>query len=292
MNRILENEYIEYIKDNNVEELKKVIPLCHPADIVEILNNVNSKTQFELFEIIPPDIASEFIVDLNQDVLENILFHLNKQDLIEIIDEMDTDEATDILNDVEDTLANQVLNAINDKESNDIKELLKYDEESAGGIMQTEIFSVCENETVAELIEIIKQHSEVVENAHHVFVTDENKKLTGYLNLVDLLINSNDKIAKELIKEDVITVHVDLDQEEVAHTFRKYDLYVIPVVDDNNVLLGRITADDIIDIIDDEASEDAYKMVGLENEDRVFTSPLKSVKHPNFDGYYPRYCNG
>lgn len=278
MKHKVDKKILKKIKSGDIKNIKDQLLALHPADIAEILNNIDSQMQEELFDLIPPEIASEFIVDLNQDVLDNIMLHLNKEELIEIVDEMDTDEATDLLNDLEDNEANQLLNAIGDNESEDIKRLLKYDEESAGGIMQTEIFSVQESSSVNELVDILRENAEMVENAHYVFVTDHENRLKGYLNLVDLLLNSKYNTAKQLMKEDVISVNVNIDQEEVAHIFRKYDLYVIPVVDANDKLLGRITVDDIIDIIDDEASEDAYKMVGLENEDRVFTSPIKSVK--------------
>ncbi|MEA1972560.1 MAG: hypothetical protein U9N34_04605, partial [Candidatus Cloacimonadota bacterium] len=165
-------KFDKLIKDSNIDDLKKIIAKSHPADIAEILNSVNSETQFELFGVISYEVASELIADLNDDVLKNILLHLNKQDLVGIIDEMDTDEATDLLNNFDYELTKQLLDTINDNESEGIKELLKYDEESAGGIMQTEIFSVSENDSVAILIETIREHREVVDNAHYVFVVD------------------------------------------------------------------------------------------------------------------------
>jgi magnesium transporter len=129
-----------------------------------------------------------------------------------------------------------------------------------------------------EIVEYIKSQAHEVENIHYAFVIDSKNKLLGRLDITKLLWQSAQARAKDIMDTDIITADVELDQEQVAHLFRKYDLYILPVIDKQGHLLGRITVDDVIDVIDEEASEDAYKMVGLESEDKVFTKPLNSVR--------------
>ena len=155
---------------------------------------------------------------------------------------------------------------------------MTYDEESAGGLMQTEIIAVYKTKKRDQLIEYIRENHDEVENIHYVFVIEKDFSLIGILDITKLLLAKPDQTAAEIMDPDIISVNVDVDQEQVANLFRKYDIYSLPVVDEENKLLGRITVDDIIDVIDDEASEDVYKMVGLESEDRVFTHPLSSVR--------------
>lgn len=195
-----------------------------------------------------------------------------------MIDEMVSDEATDIAAELDEEQLKDVLEKIDKEDSKEIKQLLEYDEDSAGGLMQTEIIAVNAEMKRDEMIEYIRENYEDVENIHYIFVVDDDNRLIGILEVTRLLLAKPQRQAKDIMDKEVISANVNLDQEQVAHIFRKYDIYILPVIDNEDHLLGRITVDDIIDVIDEEASEDAYKMVGLENEDRVFTSPLSSVR--------------
>ena len=267
----------QLIEEQDTSALRALFDDNHPADIAAIVNDLPEESQIFAFKHMSDEIASEVLAEMHEEVREEILEHFNQERLVRIIDEMDTDEAADIISDLDEDVSRHVLEHIDHEDSENLRQLLAYDEESAGGLMQTEIIAVNQDMRRDELIELIRENAEEVENIHYVFVVDGENRLIGVLDLVQLLLCAPRKQAKELMSPDVISTRVDTDQEEVASLFRKYDIYALPVVDAEDRLLGRITVDDIIDVIDEEASEDAYRMVGLESEDKVFTAPLNSV---------------
>ncbi|NQV17868.1 MAG: magnesium transporter [Armatimonadetes bacterium] len=272
------NQILEYFENNQQNRLKEKINLLHSADSAQIINELPSEYQFTAFSLLNDENASDVLPDLYDELREDILEKMQQNRLVKIIDEMETDEAADIIGELEDDVSKELLEKIDKEDSEDIKQLLKYDEESAGGLMQTEIIAANQEMKRDEIIEYIRENYEEVENIHYIFVVDNDNKLIGLLEVTHLLLAKPQRKAKDIMDKNVISAQVDLDQEQVAHIFRKYDIYILPVVDKEHHLLGRITVDDIIDVIDEEASEDVYKMVGLESEDRVFTSPLSSVK--------------
>ncbi len=271
-------QIIEYFENNRQEELRDKMNKLHPADSAQIINELPSEYQLTAFSLMNTENASDVIHDLHDELREEILETIQQPRLVKIMDEMDSDEATDIAAELDEERLKDVLEKIDKEDSEEIKQLLVYDEESAGGLMQKEIIAVNADMKRDEMIEYIRQNHEEVENIHYVFVVDDKNKLLGIIEISRLLLAKPQREARDIMDKDIISVPVDMDQEQVAHMFRKYDIYILPVVDKANQLLGRITVDDIIDVIDDEASEDVYKMVGLESEDRVFTSPLSSVR--------------
>jgi len=271
-------QILDLLENNQLEKLKETINLLHPADTAQIINELPDEYQTLTFKLLNHEIASDVLPDLYDEVREEILENIQQNRLVKIIDEMETDEATDIISELEEDVSKRLLEKIDREDSEEIKQLLKYDEESAGGLMQTEIIAVHQDMERDEMIEYIRENYEEVENIHYIFVVDDDNRLIGVLEVTRLLLVKPQRQAKDIMDKEVISANVNLDQEQVAHIFRKYDIYILPVIDNEDHLLGRITVDDIIDVIDEEASEDAYKMVGLESEDRVFTSPLSSVK--------------
>lgn len=271
-------EVLELFENNNIPELKDKINSLHPGDIAQIINELPEDHQFVIFRLLNHENASDVLPDLYDEIRDSILENIQPQRLVKIIDEMESDEAADIISELDEDRSKEMLEKIDVDDSEEIKQLLQYDEESAGGLMQTEIISLHREMKRDDMIEHIRQNYEDVENIHYVFVIDKDVKLIGVLEITRLLLAASQTKAEDLMDKNVIFATVEMDQEKVAHIFRKYDLYILPVVDQENHLLGRITVDDIIDVIDEEASEDVYKMVGLESEDRVFTSPLSSVR--------------
>jgi len=271
-------QIIEYFENNRQEELRDKMNKLHTADSAQIINELPSEYQLSAFSLLNTENASDVIHDLHDELREEILETIQQPRLVKMIDEMDSDEATDIAAELDEEQLKDVLEKIDKEDSEEIKQLLVYDEESAGGLMQKEIIAVNADMKRDEMIEYIRKSHEEVENIHYVFVVDDKNILLGIIEISRLLLAKPQREARDIMDKNVISLPVDMDQEQVAHMFRKYDIYILPVVDKANQLLGRITVDDIIDVIDDEASEDVYKMVGLESEDRVFTSPLSSVR--------------
>ncbi len=274
-------EIVLLLEQSAETELREKLNQLHPADTAQIINELPSEYQQYSFSLLNEENASDVVLDLHDELREDILEIMQESRLVKILDEMDSDEATDLVSELDDVRTEKVLKKLDiiDKEDSDeIRQLLVYDEESAGGLMQKEIIAVHFDMKRDEMIEYIRENYEDVENLHYVFVVDNHNCLVGILELAKILLAQPDKRANEILDKDVVVANVNVDQEEVAHIFRKYNLLTLPIVDDENHLLGRITVDDIIDVIDDEASEDAYKMVGLESEDKVFTNPISSVR--------------
>lgn len=271
-------QIIELFENEKIDEITKKINLLHPGDVTEIIHELPAEYQVTAFSLLTPDLASDVMYDLHDELREDILENIQPNRLVQIMDEMESDEATDIAAELDEDQLNDVLQKIDKEDSDEIKQLLVYDEDTAGGIMQKEIITVNKEMNRAEMIDHIRADYDEVERLYYIFVTDEDSKLIGILEASKLLLCKTEQKAFEIMDKEVISAPVDLDQEEVARIFRKYDIYILPVVDAENHLLGRITVDDVIDVIDEEASEDVYKMVGLESEDKVFTSPLSSVR--------------
>lgn len=267
-----------YLDNQQYRELQTLLNQLHPVDIVQLLNDLPTDEQKLVFELLDIEVASDVLPHLPDQILEDILADIHTNKLVKIIDEMETDEAADIISEMKEEDSEELLARIDQQDSQNIKQLLNYDEDSAGGLMQTEIIAVQKSAKRDQLIEDIRKNYDEVEKINYVYVVDDENKLIGNLDIAKLLLAKPERKAEDIMEPVVISAPVDMDQEHVANLFRKYDIYTLPVVDSENHLLGRITVDDIIDVIDEEASEDAYKMVGLESEDRVFTNPLSSVR--------------
>lgn len=280
MENFVNREHLYDLLDRKeLKKIKKTLSELHPADITLIINDSPSEYQLPIFLSLSTQTASDVLLELHSEVKENITNNLARTKLLGIIDQMDSDEQVDLIAELDEDKKNEILNNILDKEDKKIiKEFLTYNEDSAGGLMKSEVISVNQKFTVSQVIEFIGKNYEEVENLYYIFVVDDKNHLIGHVNLAKLIVAKKSRSVGEIVEKDNFSAHVNMDQEKVAHIFRKYDIYSLPVVDDNGILRGRITVDDIIDVIDEEASEDVYKMVGLENEDKVFTSPFNSVR--------------
>ncbi|HPR16733.1 MAG TPA: magnesium transporter [Candidatus Cloacimonadota bacterium] len=272
------DQILESFENNKLENLRLYLDQLHPADAAQIINQLPHEFQVQAFSLLSSEVASEVLPELHDEVREDILGTIYPPRLVEIMGEMDSDEAADIAAELDEDQLKEVLSKIDKEDSEDLQQLLTYEEDTAGGLMQVEFISVHEDLRRDEIIEYIRKNYEEVDNLHYIFVIDQDEHLKGLLEITKLLLAKQNNSAHELMESEFISIPVTMDQEEVAHIFRKYNLYILPVVDANNKLLGRITVDDVIDVIDEEASEDAYKMVGLESEDKVFTRPINSVK--------------
>lgn len=269
---------IGLLESNNLDQLKDILGNQHPADVAEFINQAPQEYHTTIFKLLDDEMASDVLYEIHDEYRSEILENTKTERLHDILDEMETDEAVDILSELKDQVTSDVLSSFDSEERKQFRTLLSYDEESAGGLMQTEIIAVNQKLERSEVIEDIRKNVDEVENIHYVYVVDDKQKLVGVLDIGHLLLAPDSSIVAEIMETTIISALVDMDQEKVANLFRKYDIYSLPVIDKSNTLLGRITVDDIIDVMDEEATEDAYRLVGLNEEDRVFTRPLNSVK--------------
>jgi magnesium transporter len=250
----------------------------HAADIADLIDELDEETRLKLFSLLDVDKASDVILELSDTSREQIIEDLSNEQLTDIIEEMDSDDRADIIAELSDDQAKAVLDAIEPEDSQEVKELLKYGEDTAGGIMQSELVSVGKQATINDAFQAVAEAKDEIENIHNIFVVDENDKLIGSVPLQSLITMKRFTPIVDVIDEDIPSVPYNMDQEEVARIFKKYDLVSIGVVDDQNRLLGRITIDDVVDAIQEETSEDMYRIAGLGEGDTIFHSTTDSVK--------------
>jgi magnesium transporter len=252
-------------KDGN--KLRELLHELHFADIAELLEELSSDEATYLVKTLESELTSEALMELDDDVREKILDRLSPKEIAEELAEMDTDDAADIIAELDDHIQEKVINKLDDEEhAADIIELLKYDEDTAGGLMAKELVQVKETWTVAGCVREMRRQAENVTRVHSIYVTDKEGKLKGRLSLKDLLTASEKTKISEIYipKVDYVTVHTE--GEEVARIMQKYDLEAIPVIDEEGVLVGRITIDDIVDFIKDEAEKDYQMAAGISSD--------------------------
>ena len=263
------------IKNKNDAALQKQLNALHYADIAEILDELNLDQATYIIKLLDSETTSDVLSELEEDVREKVLQNLSVKEIAEEVKELDTDDAVDLISELPPERKQKVIAQIDDKELvADINELLEYDENSAGGLMAKELVKVYETWTVAGCLRKIRTQAENVKRVHSIYVVDKADKLIGRLSLKDLLIAKNETKISAIYIPKVDAVHVNDDDEDVARLMAKYDLEAVPVVDDEKTLLGRITIDDIVDVIIEEAEKDYQLAAGItqdvDAEDSIF----------------------
>ncbi len=255
------------IEEQQTGTLLTIITDLHPADIEAVLNRLKPGKRKFLFNILPAEVASEVLPELDDPVAEDVLEEVSDERLSSIIGEMDSDDAVDVLGELDDDVKARVLESLKDKVSADVKELLFYDEDTAGGIMALEVIAMPEDASVNETIAQIRELKDKVDNLFNVWVVDKDYHYRGFISLTNLVLAKGNTKIKSIMEESDLTINVNEDQEEVANFFKKYDLVSSPVVDDAGKLVGRITFDDIVDVMEEERSEDIARISGAPDEE-------------------------
>lgn len=239
----------------------------HYADIAEIINELNEDEATYLIKLLDTDKTSDVLTELDEDVREAILKNLSAKEIAEELGELDTDDAADIIGELPTSMVQEVISEIEDREhAKDIVDLLRYDENSAGGLMAKELVKVRENWDVLKCVKEMRSQAENVTRVHSIYVVDEEEKLKGRLSLKDLLTTSTRTHIADVYIPKVDSVNVNEKPEEVAKIMSKYDLEAIPVVDEIGRLVGRITIDDIVDVIREEADKDYQMAAGISQD--------------------------
>ena len=258
------SETLELVKLSDEKSIVKIFSNYHHADIAEILEELNSDDATYIIKLLDSEKTSDVLMELDDDYREKILKNLSIQEIAEEVEELDSDDATDIISELPEEKQKKVISKISDAEHKaDIKELLKYDEDSAGGLMAKELIKVNENWSVTRCVKEMRTQASEVTRVHSVYVVDNDDILLGRLSLKDLLVANPKTKIKSIYKKNVDHVFDTDTAESVASTMQKYDLGAIPVVNKKKKLLGRITIDDIVDLIKEEAEEDYQLAAGI-----------------------------
>jgi len=282
MNAEIKKTHIEEFKDllgaRESESIKKLVKELHASDVGRIFKGLDEKEAMEFFKLLTNVVASEVLLDVDDHQRQKLLDTLKPERLIEVVDEMETDDAADIISELPAEDARQVLDGIDVKDSIDVQRLLVYPEDTAGGKMQAELVSIPGNVTAEHGIKEVREKSVDMENITNIFVVDALGKLIGVLPIARLIQGSPDVLISEIMDREPMHVTTEVDQEEVARLFERYDLLSLPVVDGKGVLVGRITVDDVVDVIEEEIYEDFFRMAGLNKEERITDTPLRSIR--------------
>ena len=268
-----------YIEVSNDKAIVALFEEMHYADIAEILDELSFDNVVYIIKLLDSEKTSAVLMELDEDIREKTLQNLSAKEIAEEVEELDSDDAADIIGELSKERQEAVMSQIEDEEHvKEIEELLAYNEDSAGGLMAKELVKVNENWTVLKCVREMRAQAEEVTRVHSIYVVDDNDKLKGRLSLKDLLITSTKTAISEVYipKVDFVNVHDNLD--EVSNKMRKYDLEAIPVVDNDGILLGRITIDDIVDVIKEEADKDYQLAAGLTQDVEADDSILQLTK--------------
>ncbi|NUN68647.1 MAG: magnesium transporter [Bacteroidetes bacterium] len=260
--------------------IKNILNDIYPTDIAHIINRLEFGQGEYLFSLLTTEEQGKVIVELDDDHREHFLATLKSEQISDIVEELPSDEATDIVSELSEEKAEEVLEDLSTEDSQELKELLQYDENTAGGIMQKEVITVNQKDTVKKAIQSVRRAAKEDHDQHFyfVYVVDESDKLVGSLSVSNLILLSPARRIYKVMDKDIISVKTDMDQEEVANIFKKYNLVSAPVVDFSGRVVGRITVDDIVDVIEEEASEDIFRLGGVGPNERISTPPLVSLR--------------
>ncbi len=276
IDEVLERIRVALDKDN-LDEVTAILETLRRSDQAEVFSDLPPEDQQEILPLLTPESSADILEELEDEDVFDIATRMETDRLVEIVDEMEPDEAADLLGDISAEQAEEVLSRID--ESDEVRNLLVHDDETAGGVMTSLAFQIKETMTVDTAIQNLRQLAPDSEDIYYLFVQDRHNKLVGVVSLRGLVTARSGTLIKEIMDPDPISVQVGADQEKAARLMQRYDLLALPVVDAGNNLVGMITYDDLLDVLEDEATEDIYRLGGVPKEqpaDVRLTSAMKT----------------
>ena len=266
------------LESGNLQGAKSLLIPVQPVDIAEAIEGLPEASQLIAFRLLSKAEAIEVYEYLNTDVQQALIQEFKRQEVLDVVDKMSPDDRARMFDELPAKVVRRLLSQLSPKERQATAILLGYGEDTAGRIMTPEYISLKENLTVSQTLERIRNLANASEVVYYLYVTDNSRRLTGIVSLRDLVIAAPDTTLAEIMTRDVVFVHTDTDQEEVARTIQRYDIVALPVVDSEERLVGVVTVDDVIDIIEQEATEDIYALGGVQSDgDNYFQTNLLTV---------------
>ncbi len=250
----------------------------HPADLAEMLEDLDESEQISIIENLDEDLAADTLAEADLETQQQIIEKLDTETASEIIEEMDPDEAADLLQEMDQDRAREILEHMDLDEASDVRKLLEHDEYTAGGIMTTEYAAIFEDFTVANAFSHLRLVAADIEIIYYLYVIDSQERLKGVVSIRDLLSANPASPVTEVMDDDLVYVYANTPQEEVANLISKYDYMAIPVVNDQQQILGVVTVDDVMDVMEEEATEDLFKFAGTTDEELSYNSPLQACR--------------
>lgn len=264
----------ELIKDNAHISLLNILADLHGADIADLIENLSGEERRYIFGLLNPPVASDVLREVDESTREQLLSTISVEEITKIVGELESDDAADLIAELPKETASVVLHAIRADEAANVEKLLRYPEDSAGGIMAAEMLTVKTTDTVKTAIRKVREFAKQDVQLYNIYVIDQDRVLLGLLPVADLILQGPGRRMGKVMRP-VISVNASMDQEEVANLMEKYDLVSAPVVNEKQQIVGRITVDDIVDVIKEEATEDIERMAGLVGTEDLSSSVLR-----------------
>ncbi|MBB6502859.1 magnesium transporter [Pedobacter cryoconitis] len=260
-------------------QLAIILDEYHASEIAILFESLTQEDRERIINLLPVETASEIFAEMPEESHpEDLLFQLHPDKRTEIVEELDYDDATDIISQLDEHEQREILEDLSEDDASHIRNLMSYDEDTAGGLMNTEFIRIHLHLTKKDAIEEIIRQSEEIEEFYTIFVTDENNVFQGIVSLKDIIKAKGNVEITELVKSDVAWVSADTDQEEVARLISQYNITSIPVLDKQMKLLGRVTFDDVIDVLEEENTEDILKISGVSEDEELSGNWVEAVK--------------
>ncbi len=257
------DQTIVLLRQQRLDELRTLLTDLHPADLAEVLRELEEEQRTAVVQLLAGATAAEAISELELEEQADLVTALPPAQAKAILDEMSADDVADLFAELKPEQAGALLDLMAHEEATDVRELMGFEEDSAGGIMTTEFVAIHAHRTAAEAIEQLRREAPSAETAYYVYVVDARERLVGVLSLRELIVAPPETEVRSIMRTNPVAVHVSEDQEEVARVVQKYNLLAVPVVDDQQILRGIVTVDDVIDVIEEEATEDLYRAGGV-----------------------------
>lgn len=275
-----EHQLIQWLIDGNIDEFRKHFLSLHAYERAKFYVKVGPDIRRTMYHFLSPEEMAEIYeaIELDEEEVEVFIKEMDPTYAANMLSYMYTDDVVDVLNELDQEDRDNFLELMDEETAEEITELLGYEQYTAGSLMTTEYVSIQENSTVRSAMNVLRREAPDAETIYYIFVVDEQHRLTGVLSLRDLIVADEDTLIRDIMSDRVVYAKVTDDQEKIAQIFKDYNFLAFPVVDDNLVLQGIITVDDIIDVIDEEASDDYSKLAGISDVDDIDASPLKAAR--------------
>ncbi|HIP71869.1 MAG TPA: magnesium transporter [Anaerolineae bacterium] len=257
------------IQQGDLDKLQQQIKGVHPADIADLLDHLSTEDALALFHLLPDDIASEVLDETGSPIRQELVEKVDDERLADSLEELPMDDAAEFLEDLPEDVSDRLIDLMEPEEAAEVQELLSYEDQTAGRLMTRDVAALRRHWTVAETLDYLRSLTDA-ETFHYLYVVDRNGRLIGVVPLRTLITSQPEQTIEAIMSPDVIAAPVAADQEELAELVARYDYFVIPVVDEQNHLLGVVTADDVLDILEEEATEDIQRLGGSEPLDQPY----------------------
>ncbi|WP_407642010.1 magnesium transporter [Cytobacillus massiliigabonensis] len=271
---------VDSLKNEDIEGFRAEFLELHPYDQASFFKELEEEHREKIYHYLSPEEMATLFenLEIDDDEYKDVLAEMNPNYAADMISKMYVDDAVDVLNELEKDQVVSYLTIMDEEAAQEIKDLLHYEEYTAGSIMTTDFVSISANQTVRSAMYILKNEAPKAETIYYIYVLDEQKRLLGVISLRDLIVNDDDTMIADITNDRIVSVSVGDDQEEVARKIKDYNFLALPVVDFQNHLLGIITVDDVMDVMEEEASDDYSKLAAVSDMDTIDRNPLSAAR--------------